>query len=707
MQEPSKLLEVWGGLECTIARIGHAYRDQIRETGHRDRIDDLDAIRDLGLRTLRYPILLEAVAPDHPDHCDWQWSDQRMARLQSLGIRPIVGLLHHGSGPRYTSLLDPHLPEILARHAERVAARYPWVDLYTPVNEPLTTARFSALYGHWYPHQADLGSFVRAVVLQCKAVMLAMQVVRKVNPQAKLVQTEDVGKTFGTPALTNQADHENIRRWLSLDLLCGRLDQHHCWYGFLQRLGVTESDLAFFLDCCVSPDIIGINHYLTSERFLDEAVERYPAALRGGNGPQIFADAEAVRVAMPPGVLGPAARLTEVWERYQRPLAITEVHHGCTRDEQLRWLAEVWNAAGTVRAAGADVRAVTIWALMGTYDWNSLLTETRGFYEPGAFDVRAPRPRQTALGRAVRDLVAKGRFDHAVLDGPGWWHRPERLYAKSRDGVSHARPRRKLALTRADAPLTRVFTRICAARGLSAMILDTSVPPDAAALHGLGVWAVIDTGAMAARTDADFAATSLWARACAMLDLPWVGFSSDHVFDGCLGRPYSESDQVSPADPEAEAAWHRERALIAAHAEALLIRTGRLIDVEDEENTVTRLFRALASGRSPKLPVDILSYAYAPDFAHAVLDLLIDGETGLWHLVNQGATGMPDLAARLAGSAGFRALPARTGESIGRARNRALESRRGSPMPSLEDALGRFIQDMGAVPATGSVLAAE
>jgi dTDP-4-dehydrorhamnose reductase len=59
------------------------------------------------------------------------------------------------------------------------------------------------------------------------------------------------------------------------------------------------------------------------------------------------------------GLTGPAARLREAWERYNIPLAITEVHHGCTREEQVRWLHEVWTAAETVRAEGADVRAVT------------------------------------------------------------------------------------------------------------------------------------------------------------------------------------------------------------------------------------------------------------------------------------------------------------------------------------------------------------
>ena len=77
------------------------------------------------------------------------------SQLRELGVRPIVGLVHHGSGPRHTSLVDPAFPTGLAAFARRVAERYPWVDAYTPVNEPLTTARFSGLYGHWYPHGRD------------------------------------------------------------------------------------------------------------------------------------------------------------------------------------------------------------------------------------------------------------------------------------------------------------------------------------------------------------------------------------------------------------------------------------------------------------------------------------------------------------------------------------------------------------------------
>ena len=178
-------LEIWGGVECSVIRIGNEWRDQVHETGHHVRENDLDRIARLGIRTLRYPVVWERLAPRPGEPYDWDWHDKRLGRLAALGVEPIVGLLHHGSGPDYTDLLDPAFPAKLAAYAGAVAARYPWVKAWTPVNEPLTTARFSGLYGHWYPHQRDLGAFCRMVVNQCLGVLQAMEAIRAAIPRRK------------------------------------------------------------------------------------------------------------------------------------------------------------------------------------------------------------------------------------------------------------------------------------------------------------------------------------------------------------------------------------------------------------------------------------------------------------------------------------------------------------------------------------------
>ncbi|MDB4890015.1 MAG: dTDP-4-dehydrorhamnose reductase, partial [Gemmatimonadetes bacterium] len=167
-------LQLWVGLECTLNRVGDAYHDQLAFSGHYDRPDDIDRVAALGVRTLRYPMLWENLAGCRDDDPRWRWYDAQLTRMRELGLDPILGLVHHGSGPRDTNLLDGGFADGLAMFARQVAERYPWVTRFTPVNEPLTTARFSALYGLWYPHRRDEASCLRAMLNQVRATRLAM-----------------------------------------------------------------------------------------------------------------------------------------------------------------------------------------------------------------------------------------------------------------------------------------------------------------------------------------------------------------------------------------------------------------------------------------------------------------------------------------------------------------------------------------------------
>ncbi len=152
----------------------------------------------LGLKTARYPVLWEMIEARR-GRPDWRWADERLALLREEGIAPIATLLHHGAGPKWTELLDPEFPEKLAAFAGAVARRYPWINSYTPVNEPLTTARFCGLYGHWHPHARDEATCFRIAVNECRGIALAMKAIREVNPHARLVQTEDFGRISATP----------------------------------------------------------------------------------------------------------------------------------------------------------------------------------------------------------------------------------------------------------------------------------------------------------------------------------------------------------------------------------------------------------------------------------------------------------------------------------------------------------------------------
>jgi dTDP-4-dehydrorhamnose reductase len=383
----------------------------------------------LGLKAIRYPVLWEHVAPESLDQPNWQWPDERLNRLRELGVEPIVGLVHHGSGPRYTSLADPNFATGLARYAGMVAERYPWVRYYTPVNEPLTTARFSGLYGIWYPHGTDNVTFLRLLYNQLLATKLAMKAIRRVNPDALLVQTEDLGQAHSTPALAAQAKFENNRRWLTFDILTGAVNSKHPMWRFLRKNGLSAAELKEFYTDPLPPDILGINYYATSERFLDQRVHHYPGravAPAKGNRPS-YVDIEALRVSCAP-ISGIEGLLGEVWSRYGRAIAVTESHLCCTREEQMRWLQEAWEVTNRLRDSGMDLRGLTVWSLLGAFDWNSLLTLEGAFYESGVFDVRGGQPRPTALFKMVQNLALHGHHDHPVLQGPGWWQRDMRFH---------------------------------------------------------------------------------------------------------------------------------------------------------------------------------------------------------------------------------------------------------------------------------------
>lgn len=736
-------LELWAGPECSLNRLhsglagedcagaADVFRDQLEYNGFAHRIDDLDRLAGLGITRMRFPLLWERTAPEAGDDFRWHWSDVRLARLRELGVTPIAGLLHHGSGPRYTNLLDPVFPERFAAYARAVAARYPEIAAYTPINEPLTTARFSGLYGFWYPHRRDDASFVRALLNQLRATVLAMRAIRSINPRAELVQTDDLGYTESCARLRYQARFENLRRWLGFDLLSGRVDRHHPLWRYLRKFGAGEHELNFFIEQPCPPDIIGLNCYVTSERYLDDRLTLYPPRLHGGNHRHRYVDVETVRV-LEKGIGGYTARLREASQRYGLPVAITEAHLGCTRDEQMRWLLQAWQAAQTVRGEGADIRAVTAWAAFGTYDWNSLLVHDTGHYEPGLWDVRGGTPRRTALADLAEQL-ARGRVpSHPVLDGPGWWEREVRLLYPRREEIeTRAAGESPLLITGATGTLGRAFARLCKLRGLPFQLLtrrelDIADPASVdAALDRWQPWAIVNTAGFVRVDEAEHDAhqpkqwrenalgPAVLAAACARCGVRLLSFSSDLVFDGNKAAPYVESDAPGPLNAYGRGKLEAERQMLALAPDALVVRSSAFFGPWDEHNFVTLTLAALARGERWAAAHDqFVSPTYVPDLVHASLDLLVDGERGIWHLANVGAVSWHELAQLAAEAAQLDTrlidgLPAAAlGQIAPRPRYSVLESERGLLMPPLHVGLENYLRER-PTPGVALALAAD
>jgi dTDP-4-dehydrorhamnose reductase len=358
-----------------------------------------------------------------------------------------------------------------------------------------------------------------------------------------------------------------------------------------------------------------------------------------------------------------------------------------------------------VRDEGADVRAVTLWSIFGTVDWNTLLTERNGVYEPGAFDIRGPKPRATALARAAASLAQEGTCDHPVLDLPGWWRCESRFY----HGVKRAcrapvrGESRRLLIAGGVGILDQAFSRACNVRGIEAASLTrrdmAGGDPErlAAALDEHRAWAVIDlaqevqAGGNPERGPGHATGPEGLARACRRNGIPLVAVSSDLVFDGRLGRAYRESDPIDAGSTLGRRSADTERRVREACPDALIVRAGRLFG-PDRHNFVWAVLHSLMRGRVFRASLDVVSTTYAPDFAHVVLDLLVDGETGIWHLPTPGEISWHDLALEVARRAGLDAgliAPSDPGDAA--LLNSALTSERGLLLPPLASAIERHL----------------
>jgi dTDP-4-dehydrorhamnose reductase len=408
-------LELWASPEPTFARIdANTVRDQMAETGLDVRTGDAERIAALGVSASRVPVLWERVAPIDPHERDYAEPERRLAALRAAGIEPIVTLLHHGSGPQYTDLLDPAFPLWFAEYAEATARAFPWVRRWTPINEPLTTARFATLYGVWYPNMRDDRGFGRALVNQTLAQQAAMRRIRRVIPAAEFVLTEDLQRyAAGDGGVAEYVAFLRERVYLSIELVAGRVGSDHPLTAFLtERCGVNALELAMMQRDAAVPDLVAFNHYPHSERYL------FTHGAEAADVPAVYVAGE------PPPAIGPLLRAA--FERLRLPLAVGEVHAHAPSAERVRWLAQHAADVQGLRADGIDVRALGAWAAFGMIDWHSLLRSRARVAEDGIYTFAGPNgtPQPTAVADAVRELAATGRIGDSGVRG--WWERPDR-----------------------------------------------------------------------------------------------------------------------------------------------------------------------------------------------------------------------------------------------------------------------------------------
>jgi beta-glucosidase len=348
---------------------------------------DFDLVEEVGIHFLRYGVPLHRTWLGAGKY-DWEFADLTFADLKRRQLVPIVDLCHFGVPDWIGNFQNPDFPGQFAEYARAFAQRFPWVQLYTPVNEMFICATFSALFGWWNEQLTSDQSFVTALKYIVKANVLAMHAILDVRPDALFIQSESSEYFHAEkPAAIKPAEIMNARRFLSLDLNYGRRVDSEM-YEYLMDNGLTRPEYHFFLENHVKHRcIMGNDYYVTNEHRVAADGSTRPAG-------EVFGYDEIT---------------WQYYDRYQLPVMHTETNfnEGPNGDEAVYWLWKEWANVLRVRNDGIPILGFTWYSLTDQVDWDSALRENNGHVNPlGLYDLDR---KIRAVGRAYRELIADWR----------------------------------------------------------------------------------------------------------------------------------------------------------------------------------------------------------------------------------------------------------------------------------------------------------
>jgi len=348
---------------------------------------DFELVQELGISFLRYgpPIHTTWLGPGK---YNWDFADVTFQDLLKRNIAPIVDLCHFGLPDWLGNFQNPDFPALFADYARAFAQRYPWIQLYTPVNEMYICAVFSALYGWWNEQLSSDKAFVTALKYIVKANVLAMRAILDVRPDAIFIQSESSEYFHAeNPAAIGPAEQMNTRRFLSLDLNYGRRVDSEM-FEYLMDNGMSREEYHFFLKNNLKHHcIMGNDYYQTNEH-------------------RVSADGSTRASGE---VFGYHVITRQYHDRYRLPVMHTETNlvQGPNGDEAVNWLWKEWANVLRVCNDGLPIIGFTWYSLTDQVDWDSALRDNRGNINAlGLYDLdRNIRP----VGQAYKQLISDWR----------------------------------------------------------------------------------------------------------------------------------------------------------------------------------------------------------------------------------------------------------------------------------------------------------
>ena len=379
---------VWGsGLECSF--IPHLNVNQFEWTQH-DRYwkEDLRrAKEEAGLKYLRYSLPWHTIETS-PGRYNWRSADERVEEAHRLGLHLMLDVMHFGT-PLWLkqAVGDPEFPESLERYTHAIVSRYRReVHTWCPCNEPLVCALFSGDFGFWPPHARKWRGYMPVLSRVVQGVSRGIRAIREAQPEA-VVLLCDAAEHFKSrdESLATEVEQRNLRRFVAMDLLTGRVDRDHPLFAWLTGYGLSEIDLDWFRTHPQTPTVLGLDYYPHSDWQLDVT----PAGVR-----QRRADNPAGFYTVAKGY----------YERYGLPLMLTETSiEGATMNREI-WFEQITEQIAKLRGDGIPLLGCIWWPLLDQLDWDGALTHRIGkIHNVGLFKLQ--RQSDGSLHRSATPML--------------------------------------------------------------------------------------------------------------------------------------------------------------------------------------------------------------------------------------------------------------------------------------------------------------
>lgn len=396
------------GIESSC--IPHLSISQYEWTQHERfwREDFLRVAQDLGCHWMRYSLPWHTVEPK-AGVFNWKWADERISFARELGIELILDLVHFGT-PTWLpdSFGDPDFPHAMERYTKAFARQYNGiVHSVCPINEPLITALFCGDVGLWPPHGRNLKVYMTVLSRIAQALSRSIRVLRELAPQTEVVVCDALEYPTIAPNSAETVSQELFsamekdlelrlnRRHIVLDLATGKVDEYHPLFAWLETNGFPRIDMNWFLRNRVQFDLLGLDYYSHSE------MELYACSKH------------QFRQRVPETLAGLRRSVRDYWERYRKPMMITETSHPGNVDEKRAWFKQTVSDVRELRSEGIPILGYTWWPLLDHLDWDGALLHQIGkIHHVGVFCLERDNGdllrKATAFTNEYRVALAQG-----------------------------------------------------------------------------------------------------------------------------------------------------------------------------------------------------------------------------------------------------------------------------------------------------------